>query len=407
MTNIEQKKLIFHVDVNSAFLSWESARRVKKGESDLRLIPAAIGGDKEKRTAVILAKSIPAKKFGINTGEPVSMALRKCPSLVLAKPDFALYTACSKAFMAICESYAPVLEKFSIDECFLDMTGTDYLYPDPVALAYKIKDRIRDELGFTVNIGIGPNKLLAKMASDFEKPDKVHTLFAEELSEKFWPLPIGDLLFVGKTSANKLRSYGINTIGNAAGTELTRLQDILGMKMGKMVFEYSRGIDNTPVVSKKSDAKGFSISTTLEENITDTETALNIIRLLCDSIAERMRQDGFRAFCIGVTIRSSEFRNQSHQKTLKNATDITDEIFSEASKLFIELWDRDTPLRLLGISLSSLTKEDIVQLSLFENQDESDKKRKMEKAMDDLKKKYGSDIIQRASRINKKTEAGK
>ena len=403
----EKERLIFHVDVNSAFLSWESARRVKNGEEDLRLIPAAIGGDKDKRTAVILAKSIPAKKYGINTGEPVSMALRKCPSLVLAKPDFTLYTACSKAFMSICREYAPVVEKFSIDECFLDMTGTDYLYPDPVALAHTIKDRIKNELGFTVNIGIGSNKLLAKMASDFEKPDKVHTLFTGEIEKKLWPLSVGELLFVGKNSADRLRSAGINTVGDAAGTDIARLQRILGMKMGQMVFEYSHGIDTTPVTSERAEAKGFSISTTLEENVTDTETALNIIRMLCESIAERMRQDGFRAYCIGVTIRSREFKNRSHQKKLINATDITEEIFAESSKLFVELWDRETPLRLLGVSLTSLTKEDTVQLSLFENQEETDRKRNVNKALDDIRKKYGSGIIKRASSMDEKLEVGK
>lgn len=178
------QRLIFHVDVNSAFLSWEAARRVADGEPDLRLIPSAIGGDRDKRTGVILAKSIPAKKFGVTTGEPVAMALRKCPQLVLAKPDFALYTRNSKAFIAICRRFAPVVEQVSIDECFLDMTGTSLLYPDPIAIAHTIKDTIFSELGFTVNVGIAPNKLLAKMASDFEKPNKVHSLLASEIPQK-------------------------------------------------------------------------------------------------------------------------------------------------------------------------------------------------------------------------------
>ena len=407
MTENKNQNLIFHVDVNSAFLSWESSRRVKNGEDDLRLIPSAIGGDWDKRTGVILAKSIPAKKYGIRTGEPVSMALRKCPSLVLAKPDFALYTACSKAFMGICREYAPTVEKFSIDECFLDMTGTDYTYPDPIALAHTIKNRIRDELGFTVNIGIGPNKLLAKMASDFEKPDKVHTLFHNEIAAKLWPLPVGELLFIGKSSAAKLKYYNIQTIGDAASADLSRLQSILGLKMGEMVYNYSRGIDDSPVVSERAEAKGFSISTTLEENITDSETALNIIRALCDSVAERMRSDDFRTYCVGVTIRSCDFKNRSHQKKLTNATDISDEVFSAASALFTELWDKETPLRLLGVSLTMLTKENTVQLSLFENQELSDRRRKMEQSVDSIRKKYGSDVIQKASRMEDSVQVGK
>ena len=184
-------RLVFHIDVNSAYLSWEAARRVAAGEADLRLIPSAIGGDREKRTGVILAKSIPAKKFGVRTGEPVAMALRKCPDLVLARPDFRLYEQSSKAFMDICREYAPVVEKYSIDECFLDMSGTHRSYPDPVAIAHTIKDKIQDTLGFTVNVGIGENKILAKMASDFEKPDKVHTLYLHEIPQKLWPCRFG------------------------------------------------------------------------------------------------------------------------------------------------------------------------------------------------------------------------
>ena len=184
------ERLIFHIDVNSAFLSWEAARRVAAGGDDLRLVPSAVGGDRNNRTGVIVAKSIPAKKYGVTTGEPVGMALRKCPQLILVRPDFRLYEKNSKAFMDICRKYAPVVEKYSIDECFLDMTGTGLLYPDPIAAAHMIKDEIRDTLGFTVNVGIAPNKLLAKMASDFEKPDKVHTLFQDEIASKMWPLPV-------------------------------------------------------------------------------------------------------------------------------------------------------------------------------------------------------------------------
>ena len=225
-------KLIFHVDVNSAFLSWEAARRVANGEPDIRLIPSVIGGDREKRTGVVLAKSIPAKKFGIKTGEPIGMALRKCPDLFMAKPDFRLYEENSKKFMDVCREYAPVVEKASIDECYLDMSGTHRIYPDPVALAHTIKDRIRNEFGFTVNVGIGENKLLAKMASDFEKPDKVHSLFLSEIPQKMWPLPVGELFTVGGATADKLRQAKILTIGDLAHTDLARVQKIVGMKLG-------------------------------------------------------------------------------------------------------------------------------------------------------------------------------
>ena len=203
-----EERLIFHVDVNSAFLSWEAARRVKEGLPDLREIPSCIGGDPKSRRGIVVAKSIPAKKYGVTTGEPVALALRKCPDLVCVPGDFALFDRCSRAFKKICASYAPVMESFSIDEVFLDMSGTHLIYPDPVAVAHEIKDKIRDELGFTVNVGIGTNKLLAKMASDFEKPDKVHTLFPSEIPEKMWPLPVRDLLFLGKASEQKLLRPG-------------------------------------------------------------------------------------------------------------------------------------------------------------------------------------------------------
>ena len=224
------ERLIFHVDVNSAFLSWEAAKRVKMGLPDLRDIPSCIGGDPSKRTGIVVAKSIPAKKYGIQTGEPMAMAFRKCPNLVAVPSDFELYDKCSRAFKAICASFAPVMESFSIDEVFLDMTGTSLIYPDPVAAAHELKGKIHRELGFTVNVGISTNKLLAKMASDFQKPDRVHTLFPDEIPEKMWPLPIRNLLFLGKASEQKLLNQGIRTIGDLARERETNVQLWLGEK---------------------------------------------------------------------------------------------------------------------------------------------------------------------------------
>ena len=224
------ERLIFHIDVNSAFLSWESARRVSQRLPDLREIPSCVGGDPKKRTGIVVAKSIPAKKYGIQTGEPVAMALRKCPNLVIVPSDFELYDKCSRAFKAICASFAPVMESFSIDGVFLDMTGTSLIYPDPVAAAHELKDKIHRELGFTVNVGISTNKLLAKMASDFQKPDRVHTLFPDEIPEKMWPLPVRNLLFLGKASEQKLLNQGIRTIGDLAREREANVQLWLGEK---------------------------------------------------------------------------------------------------------------------------------------------------------------------------------
>lgn len=400
------ERLIFHIDVNSAFLSWEATRRVMEGGDDLRMIPSAIGGDREKRTGVILAKSIPAKKFGVKTGEPVGMALRKCPQLVLAKPDHLLYEQCSKAFTDICREYAPVVEKFSIDECFLDMTGTSRLYADPIALAHTMKDRIRDELGFTVNVGIGSNKLLAKMASDFEKPDKVHTLFSHEIAAKLWPLPVSELFTVGQATAQRLEKARIGTIGDLAHCDMQLLHSLFGSKTARHLHSYSNGIDHSPVLSQREEAKGYSISTTLETDVKTFDQAHKILMALADSVAARMRGDGARAYCIAVTIRSNEFKNRSHQQKLENATDITSEIYTLAKKLFNELWDGITPLRLLGIALTDITKEEPVQISLFADENR-EKARKLDQTMDALRSKYGSGTIIRASAVHSDLEVGK
>ncbi len=399
------KNLIFHVDVNSAFLSWEAARRVAAGEVDIRLIPSAIGGDREKRTGVILAKSIPAKKFGVKTGEPVGMALRKCPDLYLARPDFKLYEKNSRAFMDICRQYAPVVEKYSIDECFLDMSGTSLIYPDPVAIAHEIKDKIREELGFTVNVGISSNKLLAKMASDFEKPDKVHTLFTEEVPEKMWPMPVGELFSVGKATAERLATANIRTIGELADMGKERLCILLGNKMGLMLHNYANGIDDSPVLAEPEEAKGYSNSTTLETDVTDFEQAKVILLALADSVSARMRADGAKAYCISVTARSNTFKTRSHQRKLDEATDITTEIYEIAKQLFDELWDGKTPLRLLGLAATDITREEYVQQSLFFDE-KKDKARKIDKAVDSIRGRFGTNIISRGSAYGSSLRVG-
>lgn len=402
------RKLIFHIDVNSAYLSWEAARRVANGEPDLRLIPSAIGGDPEKRTGVILAKSIPAKKFKITTGEPVAMALQKCPELVLAKPDFKLYVQNSRAFIAICKNYAPVVEQVSIDECFCDFDNTELVYPDPLELAYRIKDEIKETLGFTVNVGISENKLLAKMASDFEKPDKVHTLYPGEIPEKMWPLPVGELFTVGKATAQRLIQARIETIGALAHTDPEQLTRMFGPKMGSHLHRYANGISNSPVLAEPEEAKGYSISTTLEDDVETAEAAHHILLALADSVAARMRADGFKAFCVAVSIRSNDFKNKSHQQKLREPTDGTNEIYQLAKKLFSELWNGKTPLRLLGIALTDLTKEDYVQTSLFDTADErKTKSKKLDKAVDALRSKYGRSTIQRGTLLQDTHEVGK
>jgi DNA polymerase-4 len=397
--NSMEERLIFHVDVNSAFLSWEAARRVKEGLPDLREIPSCIGGDPKSRLGIVVAKSIPAKKYGVTTGEPVALALRKCPDLVCVPGDFALFDRCSRAFKKICASYAPVMESFSIDEVFLDMSGTHLIYPDPVAVAHEIKDKIRDELGFTVNVGIGTNKLLAKMASDFEKPDKVHTLFPSELPEKMWPLPVRDLLFLGKASEQKLLRAGIKTIGDMSKSDEAEIRQLLGDKNGRQLYRYANGIDDSPVRSEREEAKGYSAETTVEEDIVTYEQALSLLLAQCDVVAARMRRDGKKCSCVAVTYRTLDFKTRSHQKNFEDPTDVTEEIFAQVKKLLYECWKCE-PLRLIGVALTDLTSDEFRQMSLFENTEDREKQKKVDETIDDIRRRFGNGMIVRGSTIS-------
>lgn len=397
--NSMEERLIFHVDVNSAFLSWEAARRVKEGLPDLREIPSCIGGDPKSRRGIVVAKSIPAKKYGVTTGEPVALALRKCPDLVCVPGDFALFDRCSRAFKKICASYAPVMESFSIDEVFLDMSGTHLIYPDPVAVAHEIKDKIRDELGFTVNVGIGTNKLLAKMASDFEKPDKVHTLFPSEIPEKMWPLPVRDLLFLGKASEQKLLRDGIKTIGDMAKSDEAEIRQLLGDKNGRQLYRYANGIDDSPVRSEREEAKGYSAETTVEEDIVTYERALSLLLAQCDVVAARMRRDGKKCSCVAVTYRTLDFKTRSHQKNFEDPTDVTEEIFAQVKKLLYECWKCE-PLRLIGVALTDLTSDEFRQMSLFENTEDREKQKKVDETIDDIRRRFGNGMIVRGSTIS-------
>ena len=379
---------------------------MKEGLPDLREIPSVVGGDPKKRTGIVVAKSIPAKKYGIQTGEPMAMALRKCPNLVVVPSDFRLYTENSLAFKAICRDYAPVVESFSIDEVFLDMTGTSLIYPDPIATAHEIKDKIHAELGFTVNVGISTNKLLAKMASDFEKPDKVHTLFPEEIPVKMWPLPIRDLLFLGKASEKRLQDFGIHTIGELAREKESAIQSLLGEKTGHQLYQYARGIDNSPVLAQAEESKGFSVEKTFNDDIVSVEQVLPILLEQCDIVATRMRRKGKKCSCISVTFRTLDFKDRSHQTSLSSATDVTDEIYENARRLFLEFW-KGQPLRLIGVALTGLTDESFEQMSLFEDTKKKEQRQKLDATLDAIRMKFGNDKITRASIMNSNTGMGR
>lgn len=391
-----QERVIFHIDVNSAFLSWESVYRlnVLKEETDLRKIPSAIGGDEKKRRGIILAKSISAKQCGVRTGESIMEARRKCPNLYLAPANYELYQKNSNDFMEILREYSPDVEKYSIDEAFMDMTGMQALFGEPVKAAHLIKDRIKKELGFTVNVGISRNKYLAKMASDFQKPDKVHTLFPEEIREKMWPLPVGDLLFVGKSTVKKLETMGIRTIGQLAMTDIDILRGAL-KKQGESIWNFANGIDFSLVQTEPEMNKGYGNSTTISFDVTDESAAKTVLLALAESVGARLRKDEVKIQVVSVSVKDNQLKRMSHQKVLPEATDVTNEIYQTACELFDELWD-GRPIRLLGIQTSRTREDEVRQFSLFDDKGH-DKWEQMDQAVDKIRQKYGSGAIKRAS----------
>ncbi|MFV0239393.1 MAG: DNA polymerase thumb domain-containing protein [Lacrimispora sphenoides] len=392
------KNVIFHIDVNSAFLSWEAVYRIHHlgGNLDLRDIPSAVGGDITKRHGIILAKSIPAKKYNIKTGESIPEALRKCPDLVLVPPNYNLYQKSSKAFMNILKEYGPVVEQYSIDEAYIDMTGTESLFGKPEDVANVIRERINKELGFTVNIGISNNKVLAKMASDFRKPDKVHTLWLSEIKDKMWTLPASELFFVGRATTRKLNNLGIKTIGELAQTDLSIIKSHLG-KHGEVIWSFANGIDFSAVEPVPPPNKGYGNSTTIAFDVTDPNTAKLVLLSLAETVSARLRDDNVKIKVISVGIRDYNLGYYSHQKKLKAATNITREIYESACQVFDEMWDK-VPIRHLGIHTSQVVTEEIRQLNLFDDLD-YEKLERLDRAVDDIRKRFGADSIVRASFI--------
>lgn len=395
-------KIIFHIDVNSAYLSWSAVNKLKNEPDsvDLRTICSIIGGNIENRHGIVLAKSIPAKKYNIKTAETIVSALKKCPFLVIEPPNHTMYEEYSQLLMSLLREYTPDIEKLSIDECFLDFTPISHNYSSPTEAAAVIKNRIYDELGFTVNIGISSNKILAKMASDFEKPNLVHTLFPNEIQDKMWPLPINELYMAGKSSVETLRKLGINTIGELANTP----PDIVSLHLkshGRLLWEYANGIDDTQLISEHVALKGIGNSTTLSRDIEEASEAKHVLLGLSETVAKRLRASNQLAKMESVEIKYNDFVRVSHQMQLLTPVNTTDQIYKNACLLFDQLWS-GKPVRLLGIRTSKLTKEDEpVQLSLFDTQID-EKQLKAEKAIDEIKKKFGNNAVMRGSLLDEK-----
>ena len=395
-----KERLIFHIDVNNAFLSWTAVDLLKKGYSiDIRTIPSVIGGDEDARRGIVTAKSPVAKKMGVVSAEPLYMARRKCPNLKVFKGDYELYhRESNKLYKYFC-TLTDRVERFSIDECFLDMSGTNFLYPDPIKLAYQIKDEIYNKFGYTVNIGIANNKLCAKMASDFEKPNKVHTLFNYEIEKKMWSLPVEDLFMVGKSSSKVLREMGITTIGALAHTDL----DLLNRRFksqGEMMKNYANGIDFSPVNPNNHNgkSKSMSVTETMPKDVESTVELKKILMKQAEHISRQARKEKVYAQTVALIFKTSDFISYSHQIKLVNPTNVTADIYNYCLDILSKGW-RGEPLRLIGIRLADFTNDNRKQISIFD-QEKDLHADKMQEILDDISNKYGDGVIIPASLKN-------
>lgn len=397
--------IIFHIDVNSAYLSWTAVEQLKNGAAvDLREIPAIIGGDQKSRHGVVLAKSPAAKRYGIRTGEPVANAFRKCPNLAIYPPDHKMYREKSRRLMEYLRTFTKEIEQVSVDECYMDFTGIADRWNSPVDGAVEIKDGIKAKFGFTVNIGISTNKLLAKMASDFEKPDRIHTLYPEEIKEKMWPLPIGELYMAGKSSVEVLKKLEINTIGDLAQADL-KLITLHLKSHGKMLWEFANGIGTSVVQSEPDEAKGIGNSTTLSEDAATMEEIRPVFERLAQSVGSRLKKAEKKAGMVSMEIKYYDFRTVSHQIQLDKPSNDPEVLKETACSLFLEVWSGE-PVRLLGIRTSKLSDETAPeQLSIFDIEipkEPDEKHKRLKKAMDEINGKFGEGAVMKASLMPKK-----
>lgn len=394
------ERTIFHIDVNSAFLSWSAIEKLNNGESiDLRTIPSIIGGDQSSRRGVVLAKSIPAKAFQIQTGEPIANALKKCPHLLIEAPNHHLYKEFSNNLMELLSTFSPDIEQASIDECYIDFTTCVHQYPSTIEAANLIKNIVYETFGFTVNIGISINKLLAKMASDFKKPNLVHTLYPNEIPTKLWPLPVGELYMVGKSTLATLSKLEIQTIGDLAKSDIHLISSHL-KSHGRLIWEYANGIDDTPVKPESTEAKGIGNSTTLPKDIENSQDAKVILQKLAEQVGKRLRDAGQSACMVSIEIKYSTFVSVSHQMQIATPCNSNLTLYQTACILFDELWNGN-PIRLLGIRTSKLVSSTTpVQLNLFDiNNMANQKSKNLDKALDKIRERYGKNSIIRGTQL--------
>ncbi|MDD5935299.1 MAG: DNA polymerase IV [Clostridiales bacterium] len=398
-----QEKVFFHIDVNSAFLSWEAAYRLHVlGEKvDLRKIPAVVGGDKENRHGIVLAKSDQAKRCKIHTGEALGAALQKCPSLTIVPPNYEMYIKASKAMMEILQRFSPRVDQYSIDEAFIDMSGSDLLYGSPVSVANNLKDMIHEELKFTVNVGVSCNRLLAKMAGELKKPNLVHSLFPEEIEKKMWPLPVSELFFVGRATEKKLKNLGILTIGQLAKTDPDILKAHFG-KNGEVIYQFANGNDISSFFTQPVANKGYGNSVTTPYDVVTMAHARMVLLSLCETVCTRLRKDDVKGSVASVSYTDCNFTHVSHQGIMFSATNTTTELYNYICKLFEQLWDETMPLRQLGVHVSRITSEQSMQYNLFDG-DRYERMGQLDRAIDKIRNRYGEDSVMRACFLNTST----
>ena len=395
------ERIVLHIDVNSAFLSWSALKLLKEGsKKDIRNEISVVSGRESTRNGIIVASSIPAKKLGIRAPMNLRDARKIYRDLIVVHPDYYYYADCSRKLFSFIRSLFEEVEQFSIDECFVEYTPNKKMYGDEIKFAYKLKDYIKKKYGFTVNIGIGNNKLLAKMASDFEKPDKVHTLYTSEIKEKMWPLDISDLFMAGKSSCNKLRRMGINTIGELANYDENKLHYQM-KSMGTMLHNFANGIDDSKVEYEYRERKGIGFSRTLEDDTEDKKILYSYLNDFSKDISDYLKRKNKYAGVIVVTIRYKDFKTYNHQIKLKNNINDKESLFKYSKELFNKLWNGE-PVRLIGLRVTDLSSNNDIQLSLFDENEKVLKDKEIDNLLDSINNKLGKDIVHKASLIDKK-----
>jgi DNA polymerase-4 len=388
--NLDYERQILHIDMNSFFASCEQAVN-----PELKKAPLIVGGDPEKRSGIVLAASYDAKRYGVKTTMTLNEAARLCPGAVFVKPTHGLYEKMSRQVMQIFSEYAPAMEQLSIDEAFLDMTGTQSLYGDIMQVAKVIQNRILEELKLPCSVGISSNKLLAKMASDYKKPMGITTIYPHEVEEKIWPLKVSELFGVGKKSAIKLNQSGIQTIGQLAKTDILILNGLFGESMANMLHNYANGIDPSPVEPVKEDSKSVGNEMTFPEDLTKTEDILRELLILSDKVAYRLRQKKLKGKTISIKVKYYDFSVITRAHTIDTVTDSADCIYNAVKEL-IKTNKLTKAIRLLGVTVTNFEDENNQQLSLFTQDNNTSK---LDSMLDEIREKYGYSAVKRATNL--------